>query len=395
MRVTTGHPDRPALSTAEGSGRIAAVRWKTLLSLAIGVAVLVLPRPLAAQDAQVPWRLSYFPYFTVSPNDGLMGIARAIWFKQAPWGERITLQKSLAVEAGYSTRDAWLARATWDDPTLADGWRLKAHVEAGHEPRFGDPDDPVVRDRALGWVDVTRRLEGPLHFAVRGGLRNEQYAFPDGPREQTDATLRGAVVLDLRDREFEINRGLLLEGGVIVGSAGPKGYRALYTHLRGWYNPLPYLRLTGRFAWRETIARGPLSAEHEFPGWEGDFITVGGPHSQRGLGLGQLGTASTTLSRAGGATLAGAEARFDVLNVGELGAVTLMAFVDGGKISQFDGVFQGIPCATTCPPSDRFDWIWAPGGGVAIRVLRAAVLNVTAARADGRTRWYVSSGWSW
>ena len=35
------------------------------------------------------------------------------------------------------------------------------------------------------------------------------------------------------------------------------------------------------------------------------------------------------------------------------------------------------------------------GGGIAIRVMRAAQLVVTAARGDGVTRWYVSSGWSW
>ena len=45
---------------------------------------------LSAQGSQAPWRLSYFPYVTVSPNDGLMGIARAIWFRQAEWGDRVT-----------------------------------------------------------------------------------------------------------------------------------------------------------------------------------------------------------------------------------------------------------------------------------------------------------------
>src|SRR5690606_26782194 len=180
--------------------------------------MLVLTLPLAGQGSEAPWRLSYFPYFTVSPNDGLMGIARAIWFRQAQWGDRVTLNNSVAVEAGYSTRDAWLARATWANPRLADGWRVVAHAEVGHEPRFGDPDAPIEHDRALAWVDVTRRLHGPVHFALRGGLRHDAYPDIEGADNEADATVRGALVVDLRDREFEVNRGMLLEGGVIFGN---------------------------------------------------------------------------------------------------------------------------------------------------------------------------------
>ncbi|HRP07961.1 MAG TPA: BamA/TamA family outer membrane protein [Gemmatimonadales bacterium] len=344
--------------------------------------------PLAAQDSQAPWRLSYFPYFTVSPNDGLMGIARAIWFRQAEWGDRVTLENSVAVEAGYSTKGSWLARTTWANPRLAPGWRVKAHAEAGHEPRFGDPGALIERDRRLAWVDVTRRLEGPLHLAVRGGIRHDELSVPGNLAvEESDATVRGALILDLRDREFEVNRGVLLEGGVIFGSAGDDGYRAAYAHLRGWYNPLPYLRLTGRYAWRQRIADDPVAAVHEFPAWEDQFTTLGGHRSHRGFAIGELG--------AGGTTFAGVEARFDVINAGEMGALTLFAFADGGKVSEFDGVFQGIPCENYCAAEGRFDWKWAPGGGIALRVLRAATLTVSAARTDDRTTWYVGSGWSW
>ena len=68
--------------------------------------LLGLASPLAAQDTTateqptaVPWRLSYFPYLTVSPNDGLMGIARAIVFRQAEYGDRISLRDAVATSA--------------------------------------------------------------------------------------------------------------------------------------------------------------------------------------------------------------------------------------------------------------------------------------------------------
>lgn len=347
--------------------------------------MLVLTLPLAGQGSEAPWRLSYFPYFTVSPNDGLMGMARAIWFRQAEWGDRVTLDNSVAVEAGYSTRDAWLARATWANPRLAPGWRVKAHAEVGHQGHFGDPDTSLERDHARAWVDVSRQLQGPVHLAVRGGARKESLGSLDNPDYDTDFTLRGALVADLRDREFEVNRGALLEGGLILGTGGREGYSALYTHLRGWYNPLPYLRLTGRFAWREPVSSGSNASRFELPAWEGDLIAVGGHASHRGLGEGQLA--------GDGFSLAGVEARFDIINVGEMGALTVLAFVDGGRHMRHPDLFCGIG------PCDEFeqydDWHWAPGGGIALRVLRAATLTVTAAHTDGHTRWYVGNGWSW
>ncbi len=320
MQEATCQPDQ--------SGRAAAAKWRVLLSLAICAAALVLPRSLAAQDAQVPWRLSYFPYFTVSPNDGLMGIARAIWFKQAPWGERITSQKSLALEAGYSTKDAWLARATWDDPTMAPDWRLKAHVEAGSQPRFGDLDPvfPLEHQRQAAWVDVTRHFESPLQLAVRAGLRHDRLRTLDGSydRDDTDASLRGAVVLDLRDREYETNTGILLEFGGIAGSGGSQGgYAVPYAQLKGWLHPTLPLRLTGRLAWRDAISNDAIAPTIEFPGWERPYTILGGPHALRGLPIGAWAD--------DGAMLAGIEARLDILNVGELGAVTVIGFVDGGK----------------------------------------------------------------
>ncbi|HPF61056.1 MAG TPA: hypothetical protein PLI93_03260 [Gemmatimonadales bacterium] len=369
---------------------------RTALALLAGA---VATTPLVAQDA-APWRLSYFPYLTASPNDGVMGVARAIWFQQAGWGERVTLDKYVAVEAGYSTRDAWMASITAGAPRLTDDWRVMARAEVGHEPRFGAFDGGVPgvaqeRDRAVAWVDVTRRLNGPLHLAVRPALRRQTLGLDVGDvsleAQETDLSVRGALVLDLRDREYEVNSGVLLEMGAITGNGGEgRGYTVPYAHFRGYVHPILPLRLAGRFAWRGTGGNGALAPAYEFPGWEGDFTMLGGPRSHRGLPVGARAVE--------GVMLAGLEARFDVINVGELGAVTLLAFVDGGKELFKDDVFLAgavQPRREQATTSSIRDWVWAPGGGLAIRALRAATLTITAARAEGRTRWYVGSGWSW
>lgn len=377
--------------------------FRTLALLAVVAGAL--PTAIVSAQDDIPWRLSYFPYLTASPNDGVMGVARAIWFQQAGWGERVTLAQYVAVEAGYSTRDAWKASITYGAPRLTDDWRLMAHAEVGHEPNFGDPDLPeglsLVRDRAVAWVDVTRRLHGPLHLAVRPAVRRTTLDFEVGdilfaPKE-TDVSLRAALVLDTRDREFEENSGTLVEVGAIAGTGGSgsgRSYTAPYAHARGWVHPLLPLRLTGRLAWRGTTGSPALAPAFEFPGWEDDFTILGGQQSQRGLPIGAVGV--------DGVVLGGAEARFDVINIGEIGAVTLIGFVDGARLlfGERDDELSlsgSVPFAGHGRTIGRGldEWTVSAGGGIALRVLRAATLTVTAARANGDTRWYVGSGWSW
>jgi hypothetical protein len=200
-----------------------------------------------------------------------------------------------------------------------------------------------------------------------------------------EASARFALVLDLRDREFEVNQGVLLEGGVTLG-AGDYAYTQPYAHARGWVSPLPYLRLTGR-AGLLPVVRGleSLAARHTLPAWEQPFEVLGGPYSHRGLGIGEFTDA--------GLKFAGIEARLDVVNFGELGALTVLAFADGGKREIDDPLTTG--CEFDCVQYQSRNWQWAAGGGIALRILRSAVLNVTAARGGGETRWYVGSGWSW
>ena len=390
------------------------------------LALTVLATPLSAQDSTAatttndPWRTSYFPYFTVSPNDGLMGIARVLLFRPAEYGERVSLRDAIAFEGGYSTKDAWLLRGRVDLPMLADGWRLAASVEGGKQPRFGVPEFPVARTRTGGWVDVTRRLKGPLGLAVRGAVDHQRvvgdqsvysryprtafvsttcspetlcFAASDLSVTQTDVSARAALVLDLRDREFDTRNGALIEGGFFAGSGGgDQSYYGGYGIARGWFSPRRGTRLTGRFALQAVSKTDAIGILQELPAWESPITTFGGPNSHRGLGIGEV--------TGRGGFLAGAELRHDLLNVGELGAITAVAFVDGIR------VYQDRPSPSVDPfpgrrlPNDALestlsDWTAGAGGGVAIRVLRSAQLVVMAARGAGVTRWYVSSGWSW
>ncbi|MES2123538.1 MAG: hypothetical protein V4503_02500 [Gemmatimonadota bacterium] len=383
--------------------------------------------PLTAQDSTtaapepgVPWRTSYFPYFTVSPNDGLMGIARVLVFRQGEYGDRVSLRDAVAFEGGYSTKDAWMLRGRVDMPMLADGWRLAAHASVGKQPNFGIPDAGTARTRSEGWVDVTRRLKGPLQLAVRGAVDHQRvegdaslysrypatpFASPSCPIEmlcssasdlsisQTDVNGRAALVLDLRNREFDTQSGALIEAGFFAGSGGgEQGYHGAYGIARGWFSPRRGTRLTARVAAQGVSKTDAIGIRNEIPGWERPITIFGGPESHRGLGIGEI-------SGRGG-YLASAEIRHDILNVGEIGAITAVAFVDAVKPYSE----RGNPLVDPNPgyrlPSDALvnvlqPWSVGGGGGVAIRVLRSAQLLVTAARGAGVTHWYVSSGWSW
>lgn len=381
---------------------------RRVLSRALLTAAIVAAPSLA--QGQAPWRLSYFPYINSSPNDGVMGMARAIWFQQADYDARTTLRRSLAIEAGISTHESWLARATWADPTLADGWRLHVVAEAGRQPRFGNEHDPVARERQLSQVEVTRRIAGPLHLAVRGGVRRDEFAgdlatmvtrYPRTSLDldpsltranitQTDATVRTALVLDLRDREFDVNRGILAEVGVMAGSAG-EGYEGVYGHLRGYVTPRPGTRVTARGAFRALSGTDAVAALHELPQWESAITTFGGHASHRGFGEGQL------VGR--GLLLGGLEVRHDLINLGDFGAITALAFVDGGRVFADALSLLDIPVALRRSPGrlrlTTDDWELGGGGGIAIRVLRSATITITAARGNGETRWYTGTGWSW
>lgn len=398
---------------------------RLLLLLLLGATPLVAQDPDETVEA-VPFRTSYFPYVTSTPNDGLFGVARIIRYQQAPWDARVTNFTEQSLDAGYSTRGSWFVRGEYRRIWNEEGWRVRGRVEASRDVRFGRSDaypsgsgmaeEFVRRDRQQGWMDLTRRLTGPLHFAVRGAADHQAYRgdrgelskrFPyvriepsnivcvttpcpearRGTVEQDDLQLRAALVYDTRNNEYDPSKGLLIELGSFTGTAGA-GYTGSYGVARGWLPLHRLTRVTGRIGYRNTSQPRPIGSLQEVPAWEAPFLTIGGPNSHRALEAGSISGQYVQF--------AGAELRHTLLDFGGLGAITALAFVDGGRdATKIEYAFIADPCTTCDPPRERDEWTVGAGGGLGIRVLRAAQLNVTAAKANGSMRWYVSSGWSW
>ena len=353
-----------------------------------------------AQDTTqaYPWRMSYFPYVTASPNDGLMAMARVVWFQASRWSAKTSVDRQVAIEGGYSTRDAWLARVRGDFPRLAPGWRLQAIAEFARLANFV-PDQPyrVRADRRLLAAEITRRVTGALHLALRGETMHlaATARYPDGtglpdipfPAE-TDHRARAALVFDLRDREYDTRRGALLQTGVFAGSGGG-GYHGWYGLAAGWVPLSERTRVTARVGARALSRPDSLlfDAPRVMPAWEDEFVVLGGPESNRELAVGE--------QRGRGVLLSGIELRHDVF-VFPGGSVALFAFADAGR------VFNDITVAGPPPVSENGDlritlhgWTTGGGAGIALRLLRNAVLTASVGHTSGSTRAYVGSGWAW
>ena len=331
---------------------------------------------LAAQDTtQVyPWRLSYFPYVTASPNDGVMAMGRIVFFRQSRWNDRVSLADEVAVEGGYSTKDAWLLRARGDFPRLAPGWRLQVVAQADREVEY---EVGIPANRQFVNAEVTRVLQGPVALALQGRVTHLTLDS-DSSTSTTDWIARLALIVDRRDREYDTRRGYLIQMGVFVGSA--TNARGGYGLASGWVPLDDKTRVTAR-AGLQVFQRQAGEDERNMPAWEDDYVLGGGPESNRGLPIGAyLGKDNL---------VAAAELRHD-LKVFPGGALAVLAFVDASR-GYCASCFQLIDT----PVNPAIDWKVSPGAGVALRLLRNAVLTATVAHGDGATRVYVSSGWSW
>ncbi|MGH7582411.1 MAG: hypothetical protein ACREL5_04195 [Gemmatimonadales bacterium] len=339
--------------------------------------------PLFAQDTTqtYPWRLSWFPYPLASPNDGLMGLARAVWFRQSRWDDRVSIADQVAIDAGYSTKDAWLARVQGDFPRLAPGWRLQAFAEAAGLPHYLPGN--ILGEKAtreIAGFDVTRTLHGRLYLALRAEAMhvripvdsNGQEITTSGATTETDIRGRLALIYDARDREYDTRSGFLFQGGPIAGSAD-NGYGGFYLLASVWLPLGERTRLLVRTGGRNA-EDGRIDASRIVPAWEDEFVAGGGPESNRGLPVAAEAHANTYMSSI--------ELRHD-LKVFPGGALAVIAFVDATSNTDTP---SGNPFKDVTP---------APGLGVSLRLLRAAAFTVTAARAEGHVRIYAYTGWSW
>jgi hypothetical protein len=383
---------------------------------------VVLAGPAAAQveiefqePAMVagPWKFDNFPYFTVTPNDGFMFIGRAQYGQAADFLDRVSMARRIAFEGGLSSSGSRFASLRLDAPRLAPGWRLSSELRIERANRFGfyglgndsdeiepSDDSPYVnrvrRNRAFARLEVTRELTGPLMLAVAGGTGRtnwtalegnssfaDHFGQFDGEFEEDDTWGRVALVVDTRDNEYLPTRGVLVEGGMFTGSGGD-GYTGWYAIASGFATPAFGTVLAARLGARTMSSEAPLTARFEIPAWERNVSSLGGPGSHRALPVGRL---------AGHSALFGSvELRQLIVDGGDFGGIYGLAFLDAGRVFEHDLIMDAPP------PRQDFrlttDGLKVGGGiGLGLRILRANVLSVTAARGPDGTKVMVGSGW--
>jgi outer membrane protein assembly factor BamA len=241
----------------------------------------------------------------------------------------------------------------------------------------------VRRTRYGGKVELSRRLSGPWQAAFQGNVEWTRFTTLPLPSlfrsdfgtelRETDVSGRLALVYDTRDNEFNTHSGLLLEVGAQLGS-GNEGYGRLYSVLRGYLTVREGTVVAARLA-GSAMSRDPtLNARYYLPAWENQIPVLGGQYSHRSFDTGRF---------AGKHVLFGnLEVRHDLLPFGDLGAVTLLAFLDAGR------VFEGESFTIT---GDGIKV--GGGGGVALRILRSSIFAFNFAGGPDGFNFSVGSGW--
>jgi outer membrane protein assembly factor BamA len=349
------------------------------------------------------WRTSWFPYLTGGANDTPVLNFRVRHWQPAEYEARTTYTAALNADAGISTRGSRYVSLQFKAPGLWDGWRLSVQGTAERQARLGyfglgngtTYDGDLVTDaspylyrmrraRYRGAVEVTRRIRGPLQAALLGEVEHAHFTslpgpsvfaaeFPSGELKQDDVAGRLALIYDTRDNEYNTHQGLLLEAGTQVGSGGD-GYTRQYVVLRGYLQVREGTVLAARLAGSGMGGTPSLDSRFTIPSWETPIPVLGGQYSNRGLDYGRL---------TGEGTLFGNfEVRHDLLPFGDLGAVTLLAFLDAGR------VFEGESFRLT---TERMKV--GAGGGVALRILRSTIFTFNFAGGPDGFKFSIGNGW--
>jgi outer membrane protein assembly factor BamA len=390
--------------------RLTAVLPSLLLSarLAAQVPEQSTPEPVDTSEAldeqatRAPWRTSYFPYLTGGVNDGPVLAFRVHHFQPAEYEDRVTTNAAITGEAGITSRGSRYLTVRFRAPQLWKKWRVSALAAAGREARFGyfgignnteendelvNPDQPffyrVRRNRYGGKVEVTRQIQGPWHAALLANVEWTRFTTLPEPSlfrndfgtelRETDLSSRLALIYDSRDNEYNTQRGLLMEVGAQVG-VGDDSYTRLYSVLRGYLSVREGTVIAARLA-ASGMGGGPtLNARYYLPAWENQVPVLGGQYSHRSFDTGRF--AGTHL------LLGNLEVRHDLISFGDLGAVTLLAFVDAGR------VFEGESFKLTTK-----DVKVGGGGGVGIRILRSSIFAFNVAGGPDGVNYSLGSGW--
>jgi outer membrane protein assembly factor BamA len=391
---------------ARSTGR----RFSRVLLLPALLAPLLARAPaLAAQEEdesepRASWRTSYFPTVGGLANDGPVISARIRYWQPAPYEARTTYTAALDGSAGVSFRGTRYAAVRFRAPGLWKDWRLDASLVAERLARFGyfglgndteydkdrvGEDTPflfrVRRIRYEGRVEVTRRIRGPFHAALRTDLGQVRFTTLPGPSafrddfgeglEQNDVSGRLALIYDTRDNEFNTLRGVFAEAGAQVGSGtGGDGYTRLYGVVRGYVPVREGTVVAARIVASGMGGTPDLYARFDLPTWNDQVPMLGGEHSHRSFDTGRFAGK--------GALFGNLEVRHDLLPFGDLGAVTLLAFLDAGR------VFEEESFRITTD-----DVHVGGGGGIALRILRSSILTFNFAGGPDGFNFSLGSGW--
>lgn len=364
--------------------------------------------PIGPSEAREPgarWRTSYFPYLTGGANDSPVLAFRVRHWQPAEYEARTTYTAALNGDAGIAPKGSRFVAASFRAPGLWTDWRLVVLGAAERQARYGfyglgndtQFDKNAVTDatpflyrmrrtRYRGSAEVTHRLRGPLQLALLAGVEHVKFTslpgpsvfaseFPPGEIRDEDYSGRLALVYDTRDNEYNTHQGLLLEAGTQVGSGGgSNGYTRQYAILRGYLQVREGTVLAARIAGSGMGGHPTLDSRFALPGWEREVPVLGGEYSHRALDYGRL---------TGRGTLFGNfEVRHDLLSLGDLGGVTLLAFLDAGR------VFEQESFKLTTENMKV-----GGGGGVALRILRSSIFTFNFAGGPDGFNFSVGSGW--
>ena len=360
---------------------------------------------LAAQDEAehgTPWRLSYFPYIAGLANDGPAYFLRARYWQPAEYEARNTYTAALDGAVGATFEGSRLALLRFRAPGLWKDWRLDALVGAERLVRYGyfglgnateKNDDLVTEDtpflyrvrriRYEGRVEVTRRISGPFHAALRAAAVDMKYTTLPGPAlfindfgeglDEDEVSGRLALLYDTRNNEYNTTRGLFAEAGVQVGDA-EDSYTRVYGVVAGYYPVREGTVIAGRLGGSGTEGTPTLYARASVPAWDREVPVLGGENSHRSFDTGRF---------LGDGTLFGnLEVRHDLFPFGDLGAVTLVGFLDAGR------VFEDESFRLTTE-----DLHVGGGGGVAVRILRTAIFVFNFAGGPDGFNFSFGNGW--
>jgi outer membrane protein assembly factor BamA len=377
-----------------------------LLPALLAPLLLAVPALMAQEDEELepasPWRTSYFPYISGMANDGPVISARIRYWQPAPYEARTTYTAALDGAAGASFRGTRYAAVRFRAPGLWKDWRLDASLVAERLARFGyfglgndteydkdrvDEASPFIfrvrRIRYEGRAELTRRIRGPFHVAFRTDIGQTRFTTLPGPSnfvndfgdglEQDDVSGRLALIYDTRDNEFNTLRGVVAEAGAQVGSGGD-GYTRLYGVVRGYVPVREGTVVAARLVGSGMGGTPTLYARYDLPTWNDQVPVLGGEYSHRSFDTGRF---------AGRGTLFGnLEVRHDLLPFGDLGAITLLAFLDAGR------VFEEESFRLTTK-----DLHVGGGGGVALRILRSTIFTFNFAGGPDGFNFSVGNGW--